>query len=59
MSPKKQAHPQPTREEALEAIIRGLSAHPCCHPPSCGHARYSECRSALATAIADAVRRMP
>lgn len=49
-----------TREERKRLAEEGVVAkarldklveHPCCHPPKCGHARFSECRNALVKAI--------
>lgn len=44
---KKSAGPSFDPFDAIEHLA-GLA---CVHPPSCGHARYSECRNALAAAI--------
>jgi hypothetical protein len=39
------------RRSPAEVALGRLATHLCCHPPSCGHRKFSECRNALVAAI--------
>jgi len=40
------------KDPPVVQLLMSLKLHNCCHPPACGHTRYSQCRDALVAAIA-------